>query len=156
VNLGLRPAVPEDYAFCKTLYFTENRWILEALHLDLAAHEIKFPEQWKLSEVRIIEVDGADIGWLQSSARQDVLFLSQLYIVRAFQRQRIGTEIMRRLMAEAAQRNLPIQLDVVKINPALRLYQRLGFHITGEEEHKFNMTLDPPPRSSAAPLTAER
>jgi ribosomal protein S18 acetylase RimI-like enzyme len=52
---------------------------------------------------------------------------------------------VQRLISEAVQAILPLKLDVVKINPALRLYQRLGFRITGEEEHKFNMTLDPGP-----------
>jgi GNAT superfamily N-acetyltransferase len=139
VNIGLRPAVPADYAFCKSLYFTENQWILEALRLDPVAHEVKFPEQWKLPEVRIIVVDGLDIGWLQSAAHQDGLYLGQLYIVRPFQRQGIGAEMMQRLIAESTQSNLPLKLDVVKINPAMRLYLRLGFRITGEEEHKFNM-----------------
>jgi ribosomal protein S18 acetylase RimI-like enzyme len=104
---------------------------------------VRFPEQWKLYEVRIILGDGVGIGWLQSAARQDGLYLSHLYIASSFQRQGIGARIMSRVIAEAAQANLPLKLDVVKINPALRLYQRLGFRISGEEEHKFNMTLDP-------------
>jgi ribosomal protein S18 acetylase RimI-like enzyme len=104
---------------------------------------VRFPELWKVYEVRIIVGDGVDIGWLQSAAHQDGLYLSQVYIVSAFQRQGIGARIMSRVIAEAAQANLPLKLDVVRINPALRLYQRLGFRITGEEEHKFNMPLDP-------------
>jgi ribosomal protein S18 acetylase RimI-like enzyme len=143
MKIGLRPAVLADYDFCKSLYFTENQWILETLRLDREAHEVRFPEQWKLYEVRIILGDGVGIGWLQSAARQDGLYLSQLYIASSFQRQGIGARIMSRVIAEAAQANLPLKLDVVKINPALRLYQRLGFRISGEEEHKFNMTLDP-------------
>lgn len=90
MNIGLRPAVPADYAFCKSLYFTENQWILEALRLDPVAHEVKFPEQWKLPEVRIIVVDGLDIGWLQSAAHQDGIYLGQLYIARPFQRRGIA------------------------------------------------------------------
>jgi GNAT superfamily N-acetyltransferase len=144
MKIGLRLAVPADYDFCKNLYFTENQWILEALHLDRAAHEMKFPDQWKLPEVRIIVADGVDIGWLQSAAHPDGIFLGQLYIVGPWQRQGIGGEIISRLIAEAAEAKLPLKLDVVKINPALRLYQRLGFRITGEEEHKFNLILDPP------------
>ena len=143
MKIGLRPAVLADYDFCKNLYFTENQWILEALHLNREAHEVRFPELWKVYEVRIIVGDGVDIGWLQSAAHQDGLYLSQVYIVSAFQRQGIGARIMSRVIAEAAQANLPLKLDVVRINPALRLYQRLGFRITGEEGHKFNMTLDP-------------
>ena len=151
MNFSLRPAVPNDYDFCKHLYFIANSWILEALHLDRIAHELRFPEQWKLAEVRIIVSDDSTIGWLQSAARHNTLFLSQLYVVGSRQRQGIGTQIMHRLIAEAAQANLSLRLDVVKINSALRLYQRLGFRITGEEEHKFNMTLDPNPPSPAVP-----
>lgn len=143
MNIGLRPAAPDDYAFCKDLYFTENQWILDALHLDRAAHEVGFPEKWKLPEVRIITVDGSAIGWLQTTIDEDALFLGQLYLARSFQRQGIGTEVLHRLIAQAARAPLPIKLTVVKINPALRLYQRLGFRITGEDEHKFHMTLDP-------------
>jgi GNAT superfamily N-acetyltransferase len=88
-------------------------------------------------------LDGADIGWLQTAIQADSFFLGQLYIVRSSQRKGVGTEIMGRLLAEAAQAKLPLRLDVAKINPALRLDRRLGFCVTGEEEHKFNMTWTP-------------
>jgi ribosomal protein S18 acetylase RimI-like enzyme len=142
MNIGLRPAVSEDYDFCRRLYFTENQWILDVLHIDRDAHEVGFPRQWKLPEVRIITLDGADIGWLQTAVHGDAVFLAQIYIVRSRQRRGIGTEVLRRLIAEADCVRRPLQLDVVKINPALRLYQRLGFRITGEEQHKFTMTRD--------------
>jgi ribosomal protein S18 acetylase RimI-like enzyme len=38
----------------------------------------------------------------------------------------------------------------VKINPALRLYERLGFRITHEDERKFYMKRDP---DRAAPIS---
>ncbi len=143
MNIGLRPADQEDYEFSRNLYFTENQWILDALRLNRAAHEVRFSEQWKLPQVRIITLDSAAIGWLQTTVQEDALFLDQLYIVRPCHRQGIGTAVLHRLIAEAAGAHLPIKLDVVKINPALRLYQRLGFQITGEDEHKFHMTLNP-------------
>jgi len=143
MNIILRPASPGDYAFCRTLYFSENDWILNALGLDRAAHERLFPELWKVSEVRLIVLNGEEIGWLQISAQPGALFLAQIYIVRSSQRRGIGTEVLRRLIAEAAAVQLPLKLDVAKINPALRLYQRLGFQITTEEQHKFNLTLEP-------------
>ena len=143
--IALRPAIAADYAFCQQLYFKLNAWLLEALQLDRAAHEAKFPDQWKVSEVRIVALDGQDIGWLQWSTEPAGFCLTQLYIDTPFQKRGIGTEIMRGLIAEAARARRAILLDVVKINPALRLYQRLGFRICGEEEHKFNMILDPQP-----------
>jgi GNAT superfamily N-acetyltransferase len=141
MKIDLRPALSEDFEFCRALYFAENQWILDALHLDRAAHELRFPEQWNLPEVRIITLDGAAVGWTQTTIQSGALFLGQIYVVRSLQRQGIGTEILHRVVAEANHAHLRLKLDVAKINPALRLYQRLGFRITGEEEHKFNMTL---------------
>jgi hypothetical protein len=53
------------------------------------------------------------------------------------QRQGIGS----RLLADerGRQTNKPVRLGVVKINPAVRLYQRFGFVITSEDDFKFIM-----------------
>jgi ribosomal protein S18 acetylase RimI-like enzyme len=61
----------------------------------------------------------------------------------AFQRKGIGSEVMHRLIGEAARLNQAVRLAVVKINPALRLYERLGFQITHEDDRKFYMKRDP-------------
>jgi ribosomal protein S18 acetylase RimI-like enzyme len=36
-----------------------------------------------------------------------------------------------------------VRLSVAKINPALRLYERLGFRVTHEDARKFYMKRDP-------------
>jgi len=36
-----------------------------------------------------------------------------------------------------------VRLNVVKVNPARRLYERLGFRITNEDDRKFYMKLNP-------------
>ena len=85
----------------------------------------------------------ADIGWLQTTPKEDGMFVAQLFVDRPFQRRGIGTEVMKQLIAEAAQANQAVRLNVVKINPALRLYERLGFRTTHEDDRKFYMQLDP-------------
>ena len=50
---------------------------------------------------------------------------------------------MNRLIGEAARLDQAVRLAVVKINPALRLYERLGFHTTHEDARKFYMKRDP-------------
>ena len=79
---------------------------------------------------------------MQSFPVDGDFFLAQLFIHRPHQGQGIGTEVMRQLIAEAAHAGQAVCLDVVKINPALRLYQRLGFRIVGQEETKFYMKRD--------------
>jgi GNAT superfamily N-acetyltransferase len=109
----------------------------------MAAQAASFLQNWDLAEVRIIAAGTSDVGWLQSSMRADGLFVAQLFVDDPFQGQGIGTEVMNRLIGEAAPLNQPVRLAVVKTNPALRLYERLGFHITHEDDRKFYMTRNP-------------
>jgi GNAT superfamily N-acetyltransferase len=143
MQIVLRPAVSQDFEYCKRLYFTGMKKIIEELGLDMAAQAASFLQNWDLAEVRIIAVGNSDVGWLQSSVRDDGLFVAQLFVDDPFQGQGIGTEVMNRLIGEASRLNQAVCLAVVKTNPALRLYERLGFHITHEDDRKFYMKRNP-------------
>ena len=65
------------------------------------------------------------------------LFVAQMFVDGPFQRRGIGTEVMKRLIGEANESNLAVRLNVVRINPARRLYERLGFRVTHEDDRKF-------------------
>jgi ribosomal protein S18 acetylase RimI-like enzyme len=47
------------------------------------------------------------------------------------------------LLARARNQSKAITLAVVKINPALRFYEKHGFRITHEDKHKFYLRADP-------------
>ena len=142
MHITLRPAVTEDFDYCKRLYFTGMQAIIEQLQLDKVAQAVGFQQQWELTQVRIILLDGLDVGWLQSVQQHDGLFIRQLCVDGAFQRRGIGTAVMNRLIGEAAQVKQAVRLSVVKMNPALRLYKRLGFYTTHEDDRKFYMKRD--------------
>jgi ribosomal protein S18 acetylase RimI-like enzyme len=55
----------------------------------------------------------------------------------------IGTEVIKRLIGEAARVNQTIRLNVVKINPAVRLYEPIGFQVIGEDDRRLYMKRDP-------------
>jgi len=59
------------------------------------------------------------------------------------QRHGIGTQVLQILLAQARSQSKAITLAVVKINPALHFYEKHGFRITHEDEHKFYMRADP-------------
>jgi GNAT superfamily N-acetyltransferase len=143
MQIVLRPAVSQDFEYCKRLYFTGMKKIIEELGLDMAAQAASFLQNWDLAEVRIIAVGNSEVGWLQSSVRDDGLFVAQLFVDDPFQGQGIGTEVMNRLIGEASRLNQAVRLAVVKTNPALRLYERLGFHITHEDDRKFYLKRNP-------------
>jgi GNAT superfamily N-acetyltransferase len=140
---ALRPAHPRDFAFCQRLYFDGMRSIIETLNLDVARQQESFRRQWQLAEVRIITVAGEDVGWLQTAPADDAIFLGQLYVDGRFQRQGIGSYVIQMLIEEATGAQKAITLGVVKINPARKLDERLGFHATHEDQHKVYMRREP-------------
>ena len=63
----LRPASSGDFDFTRRVYYQTMRWAIERLFgWDEAAENAKFERLFVLPEVRIINHDGLDVGWLQS------------------------------------------------------------------------------------------
>ena len=143
MQITLRPALTQDFEYCKRLYFSGMNKIIEELNLDRTAQAVGLQQQWILTQVHIITLDGSDVGWLQTKMQDDGLFVAQLFVDAPVQRRGIGTEVMNRLIADAARANHAVLLAVVKINRAVRLYERLGFQITHEDDRKFYMKRDP-------------
>jgi ribosomal protein S18 acetylase RimI-like enzyme len=146
-RLSFRSACPQDFDYCARLYFAATSRTIRELNIDMAAHTAGFRQRWQPTQVRIITLDGHDVGWLQTTIQDDTLFVAQLFVDAPFQRQGVGTEVMKHIISEAAGAGQAVTLSVVKTNPALRLYQRLGFQSTHEDDRKFYMRREP-----AAPM----
>jgi GNAT superfamily N-acetyltransferase len=145
MDIRFRKARARDFDFARGLYFETMRWMIERLFGWNQAHqEESFAGWFALDEVSIITADGVDVGWLQQRADTDSIFLGSLYVMPVRQRQGIGTHVLRTLLALAKRQSKVVTLAVVKINPALRFYQRHGFRITHEDEYKFYMRADDP------------
>jgi len=137
-TIDLRAARSEDYAFALGLYVeTIKPYTVAFMPWVNAVENARFARLWAPADSRIITLDGQDIGWVEASDTGAEIFLKQFYLHPALQRQGIGTDVMRRLIAEWQAR--PIVLTVLKNNPARRLYERLGFAVTGETDMKFMM-----------------
>lgn len=143
MQIIFRPARPEDFDYCANLYFSGMERIIRELKLDLAAQAASLRQEWKSTQVRVIVADTIDVGWLQIIPHDDVLFLAQLFVDRLFQGRGIGSAVMNSLIDEGTRASQAMALAVVKTNPALRLYRRLGFRITHEDDRKFYMRRDP-------------
>ena len=142
---ALRPAQPQDFAFCERLYFEGMAEIIATLEMDMAQQRESFTRQWQAAQVRIIMIAGDDAGWLQTAAADGAVFLGQLYLDTPFQQKGIGSQVVRALIDEAAHEQKAVTLAVVKINRARWLYERLGFRTTHEDEHKVYMRREPGP-----------
>ncbi len=101
-----------------------------------------FHESFTLSGTSIISADGNDIGWMTVGRHADHIYLNEITIVAPWQGKGIGTILISELIEEARDRAVAVRLSTAKINPARRLYERLGFHIIGDHSFKFEMEID--------------
>ena len=138
--LTLRPAKDADRRFVESVYFSTQRYIIETLFgwRGDGVEQQRFAAFYDPANTSIIAVDGNDIGWL-TVQRGDDIVLDSLYLAGEWQRQGIGSLLLRRLIAEAEKSHMTVKLSTAKMNPAKRLYERFGFVTLGEDEYKVYM-----------------
>ena len=141
MNIELRAARPSDRRSIERTYFETQRWLIEELFgwRGDEFERTKFAESYDESASSIIVASGADVGWLMIVRSGDEIELAQIYIVPESQSRGIGTILVNQLVDEARRNRIPLRLSTAKINPARRLYERLGFVVTHEDQYKVYM-----------------
>ena len=89
--------------------------------------------------IEVLQVESRDIGIIEIFREPDGLYLSEFEMMPEFQRQGLGSIVLSELIAEARALKLPIDLQVFKVNPARRLYERFGFVVIGETPSHYAM-----------------
>lgn len=136
----LRPATFADFDFAKTLYFASMQPLLTALGAwNEARAYASFRAYFKPEEVRMIIVDGADIGWIQVSEADGGLHLDQLHLTESRRNQGIGTWLIKQTQEKARKKGMSLRLSFVRGNRAAVLYERLGFRHVGNNATKMHM-----------------
>lgn len=93
-----------------------------------------FAEHFTTGDRFIVSVDGVDAGVVHFTAKEDHLFLATVALLPEHQGRGTGTDLVNMVLVEGERRNLPVRLQVLKVNRARRLYERLGFEAYGESE----------------------
>jgi len=94
-------------------------------------HEKRFKEQ----DFLVIQQSGVDVGILAMVQQPDCVHVYQLFIVPEYQSKGIGAACMTRVIGNANVANLPVRLQVLKVNKrALAFWEKLGFKSTGETD----------------------
>jgi GNAT superfamily N-acetyltransferase len=88
---------------------------------------------------QLIRRHGVTVGAVRIERFPGHVVLDQLSVATPYQRQGIGTQIVRGLMSEARDANKPLRLRVLRVNPAKRLYERLGFVVTETTNERYYM-----------------
>ena len=93
-------------------------------------------EHFNPNNFQLIEIFDEPIGYLETTQKNDVLFLLNLMISKQFQGKGIGKIILGDLLKNHSH----IELEVLKVNlRAIRFYQNFGFKILEEMDDAFQM-----------------
>lgn len=137
-QIGFRPELPEDEAFLSKLYATtrdvemaltgwESAQKEAFLRMQFQFQTTHYRNHYSDASFQIILRDNAPIGriYVHYGARE--IRLMDIALLPEYRGSGIGGSILENLLAEAAQSGKSVTLHVEPFNPALRLYQRLGF-----------------------------
>jgi len=96
------------------------------------AQDAYYREQFPDARYDVIVVDGKDAGRLYVDRREDEIRVLDILIASTHRRRGVGRHLLGELVGEARERKLPVRIHVEQQNPALRLYEALGFRVLGE------------------------
>jgi len=148
--LTLRPVEKDDEAFLFSLYsavrmeeVAEWGWSesqQEAfLRMQFDGQQAGYKKAYAGASHSIILSEGEPIGRLFVGARDGALRLVDISILPEHRGAGSGTSLIRDLQGEARREGLPLRLQVMKTNRALRLYERMGFRVIEDAGAYFQM-----------------
>jgi len=138
-RVRLRPATDADISFLLEL----RRQTMTEHQLASGAESSERERQervlYRFECAQIIEQGTSPIGTLKLTKDGVDWHLVQIQITPALQSQGIATQLIERVIVDARAAGARLRLNVLHTNPARRLYERLGFRVTGEGAHDFEM-----------------
>jgi len=140
MQITFRQIKIKDFEFLWQLHNAAlKKYIAATWGWDEALQRRFFAERFNPDDGEIVAVDGTDAGFLRVSEKENETVLISIHLLPKFQNQGIGTKLIKDVLAESRSKNKPVRLQVLKVNPARQLYEKLGFRVFGETETHFLM-----------------
>jgi GNAT superfamily N-acetyltransferase len=135
---SLRAATPEDEPFLRAVYASTRAeelaqvpWSNEQKRaftdMQFAAQDADYRRNYPDAEYSIIEVQGVPAGRLYVDRCKKEIRIIDIALLPQHRRAGIGTKLLTELQDEARLAGKALTIHVERFNPALNLYQRLGF-----------------------------
>lgn len=153
-HIAFRPELAQDQAFLKVLFASTRERELAALHAHPEMEKLFVSHQFLIqhkayrqafpkASFLIIEHSQRAIGRLYYDETATNLHIIDISLLPQFRGQGVGAHILTQVLQKAKRGNKSVHLQVRKDNPALRLYQRLGFQAKDEENLNVKMQWTP-------------
>ena len=137
--ISLRSVRPDDRAFLLSVYAsTRELEVATVVDWDAAqkaafvrmqfdAQYAYYQENYEGAAFDVILVGGQPAGRLYIHPRDDEIRIMDIALLPEYCNRGIGTTLLHGLQSEAVAAGKPLRIHVERFNPALRLYERLGF-----------------------------
>ncbi|HYG24788.1 MAG TPA: GNAT family N-acetyltransferase [Verrucomicrobiae bacterium] len=136
--IGLRPAEPADEPFLLRVYgstraeeLAQTNWSVEEksafVQMQFSAQTQFYQENYEGAEYLIVLCDQRPGGRLYVHRTQEEIRVMDIALLPEFRGKGIGTLLLNQLFAEGRSSGKSVGIHVEIFNPAVRLYQRLGF-----------------------------
>ena len=142
-SIKLRPAREEDEEFLRLVYAESRREELDQVVWPEGAREqflrFQFDAQaahyanYTDAEFLIVEVAGIAAGRLYLQRTASAIHVMEIALLPDYRGRGIGTALLRPILDEGQASARKVTMHVEKFNPALRLYERLGFRIADDK-----------------------
>jgi ribosomal protein S18 acetylase RimI-like enzyme len=110
------------------------------VEMQFRARQMSYASNYKTAVQEIVcAEDGTPAGMILVERMADGMRLIDIAVMDGKRRQGLGTAAIRDLQQECRTRNWTLKLQVLKGNPAERLYRRLGFEVVGEDSLRRQM-----------------
>ncbi len=150
----LRRITPDDTPFLYQVYASTREEELAPLGWDesqktaflqmqFTAQHRYYHEQFPDADYQIILSGDRPIGRFYVDRRPDEINILDIALLPEQRRAGIGTALLKAILAEADQAGKPVRIHVERFNPALHLYERLGFVKTADTGVYFRMERAP-------------
>ncbi len=142
-DVGFRPIAPDDEEFLYRVYASTREEELARVPWDAAQKEAflrmqynaqhsYYQEQFADARFDVILSEGRPIGRLYVERLEDEIHIIDIALLPEHRGAGIGSGILGTLLEEAAGAGKRVRIYVERENPAMTLYQRLGFREIGD------------------------
>ncbi len=147
-GVTLRPTQTDDEAFLYRVYAgtrADEMALLDwseaetedFLRMQFKAQHTFYHDQFGGALFDVVALEGEPVGRLYVDRRESEIRVIDIALLPEFRNRGIGGALMRDLLDEGAETGKPVTIHVEASNPAMGLYQRLGFvHVADESVYR--------------------
>ena len=147
IDYSLLKIIPADESHREFSYqvkiITMGGYITQIWGWDEKLQKKFHSREWQEKRPQIIVYDSQPIGTIYTVNNENHLHIEQFYILPEYQNKGIGSHLLKKILDNADKTGTSTELAVLKNNPAISLYRRHDFEITGSNEYQYLMERKP-------------